>query len=104
MSVVDHLPALPTWQAHALAFLIGGSYVGSLYVSQNARLTYSSDNAVDQAKERVRRRDDPDVIRARLIAVSISTSLSCVMVFGLVYMNLGGSTRVSVNKFGTHVS
>ena len=87
MSAVDLVPLLSTWQAHALAFVIGGSYVGSLYVSQNARLTYTSDDAVDQAKERVRRRDDPDVIRARLLAVSMSTLLSCFAIFGLVWYN-----------------
>ncbi|GJE85418.1 CPBP family intramembrane metalloprotease [Phanerochaete sordida] len=93
MSVADLVPLLPTWQAHVLAFLVGGSYVGSLYVSQNARLTYESENAVDQAKERVRRRDDPDVIRARLTAVTASTVLSCVVLCGVVYAMLDGPSK-----------
>lgn len=93
MPVVDHIPALSTWQAHALAFVVGGSYVGSLYVSQNTRLTYQSEDAVAQAKERVRRRDDPDVIRARLTAVSVSTILSCVLVCCLVYMKFDGRLK-----------
>ena len=87
MAAVGQLPTLSTFQAHALALCIAGSYVGSLYVSQSSRITYHSDNPTEKAKERVKRRDDPDVIRARLIAVSVSTLLSCLLIFGIIRYN-----------------
>lgn len=77
------MATLSTLQAHLLALFFAGSYVGSIYVSQNARLTYASSNPTERARERVRYRDDPDVIRARLSAVTISTTLSCIIVFGI---------------------
>lgn len=86
--------ALSIFQAHLLALAFAGSYVGSIYVSQNSRLTYASNSPTERAKERVRYRDDPDVIRARLKAVTISTLLSCVVVFGIVQLQPGGSIAV----------
>lgn len=91
MSPAVLVPTLNTLQAHALALFFAGSYVGSLYVSQRARITYASGNPTEQARERVRRRDDPDVIRARLVVVSISTAVSCFAVLGLVWSSSAGS-------------
>lgn len=92
MSSLEHwLPTLSTLQANTLALFFAGSYVGSLYISQNTRIRYASDNSAEQ--ERVRRRDDPDVIRARLIAVTASTALSCVIVFS-VFCHLGEVSQV----------
>ena len=82
-------------QAHLLALAFAGSYVGSIYVSQNARLTYASDNPMDRARQRVRQRDDPDVIRARLKAVTFSTVLSCLAVVEMVLVHSTGSFTVS---------
>lgn len=77
------MATLSTLQAHLLALSFAGSYVGSIYVSQNARLTYASSGPTERARERVRYRDDPDVIRARLSAVTISTTLSCLIIFAV---------------------
>lgn len=72
-------PPLSLFHAHILAGIFAVSYVGSLYVSQNTRITYSTRTPGEQARERERRRDDPDVIRARLAAVSLSTVVSWVV-------------------------
>ena len=89
-------PVLSVLQAHALAGFFAASYVGSLYVSQRARITYSSNNANEQAKERERRRDDPDVIKARLTIVSLVTVLNCMVVFVVAWTSAGeASVRYS---------
>ncbi|KAI0337417.1 hypothetical protein BDW22DRAFT_1364191 [Trametopsis cervina] len=95
MAVLFSQPPLSVVEAHALAGFCAASYVGILYVLQQTRISYRTESAQDQAKERARRRDDPDVIRARLIAVSISTVLSCVLVFGAVRHVSGGNERTS---------
>ena len=70
-------PHISLWQAHLLAGFFASSYVGCLYLFQNARLTYSSLHTATPGGARIRRRDDADVIRARLAAVSASTVASC---------------------------
>ena len=95
MAVLDDASVLSTTQAHLLALAFAGSYVGSIYVSQNARLTYASNNPTERARERVRQRDDPDVIRARLKAVAFSTTLSCLAVVEMVLVRSAGSFAVS---------
>ncbi|KAF9234688.1 CAAX protease self-immunity-domain-containing protein [Melanogaster broomeanus] len=82
--------SLPTSSAHILAALFVTSYVGSIYVSKNTRLSFSKtkvylDYGYTRPKELNERwRDDQDIIRARLVAVSIATLLCCVLVFGLM--------------------
>ncbi|KIJ14939.1 hypothetical protein PAXINDRAFT_169365 [Paxillus involutus ATCC 200175] len=82
--------SLPTSSAHIFATLFVTCYVGSIYVSKNARLSFSKteadlDYGYTRPKELNERwRDDPDVIRARLVAVSIATLLCCAIVFGLM--------------------
>ena len=66
--------------ANGLAAFFAISYVGCLYLSQHTRLTFSA-HAIDKDNGRLKTRDDPDVIRARLVAVSIST-LNC---YALLY-------------------
>ena len=78
-------PPLSILQAHALAGFCATSYVGILYVSQNTRISYAPDGAPEQANQRLRRRDDPDVIRARVTAVSLSTLISCGLVSGTMW-------------------
>jgi prenyl protein peptidase len=57
---------------HSLSLFFAISYVGSVYILPAARLSLGTAGA--------RRRDDPGVIRARILAVSCSTILSCVIV------------------------
>jgi hypothetical protein len=66
--------------AHLAAFVYASVYVGSLYISKNTRLTFASNTSGNlDAQEPVieRSRDDPDVIKARLLAVSIASALCC---------------------------
>ncbi|KII89194.1 hypothetical protein PLICRDRAFT_40830 [Plicaturopsis crispa FD-325 SS-3] len=63
--------------AHSLAALFATGYVGSIYLFKNARVTYYDgrqrkrlDGTVVPPKDR----DDPSVIKARLLAVSIATA------------------------------
>ncbi len=86
-----HEPALISLsKAHLLAGFCASSYVGILYALQQTRITYTSESAEGQAKERAKRRDDPDVIRARLAAVTISTLVSCAVVAGTIWHESGG--------------
>ena len=90
MPVVFRDPPISLFTAHCLAVFFAGSYVGSLYLSKNARLSFRKGlvrlrQGEQRAKEQNERwRDDPEVIRARLVAVSVSTLSSCITVLGLV--------------------
>ncbi|KIJ60308.1 hypothetical protein HYDPIDRAFT_117404 [Hydnomerulius pinastri MD-312] len=92
---------LSTTSAHVLAALFATSYVGSIYISKNARLSFSNtrarlDYGYARPKERDERwRDDPDVIRARLVAVSTATFLCCAMVFAVMNSVSGNETDQS---------
>ncbi|KAE9400440.1 hypothetical protein BT96DRAFT_751676, partial [Gymnopus androsaceus JB14] len=65
--------------AHILGLVFASVYVGSIYVSKEARLVFSAQpKVIDSKSERLREqnerwRDDPDVIKARVAAVSIAT-------------------------------
>ncbi|KAK0504399.1 hypothetical protein EDD18DRAFT_499993 [Armillaria luteobubalina] len=80
-------PPLSSSQATLLALFFVSSYVGSLYISKNARLSFVSkpvklaDGQVRRKQDKERWRDDSDVIRARLTAVALSTVLSCFVVY-----------------------
>lgn len=87
-------PPLPLSAAHLIAGFFATSYVGSLYVSKHTRLNFSSktvqlqDGQQRQKEQEERWRDDPDVIRARMAAASLSTIVSSVGVFAtLKYLN-----------------
>ncbi|CCM00632.1 uncharacterized protein FIBRA_02669 [Fibroporia radiculosa] len=89
-------PPISLNTAHALALSFVGSYVGSLYISKNARLSFKKVVAPDlregeqRAKEDDERwRNDPDVIRARVTAAGLSTVSSCVVVLGVVWAFVG---------------
>ena len=90
MPPIDPTALLSVPLANLLAGFCASSYVGILYILQQTRITYSSQSAEGQAKERARRRDDPDVIRARLIAVSVSTIVSCAVVVGIIWRTSNG--------------
>ncbi|KIP05933.1 hypothetical protein PHLGIDRAFT_59425, partial [Phlebiopsis gigantea 11061_1 CR5-6] len=91
-------------QAHLLALAFAGSYVGSIYVSQHARLTYASNNSTERAHERVRQRDDSGVIRARLKAVAFSTTLSCLAVVEVAHVHSAGSFAYSMSLLGVNAT
>ncbi|KAI6123947.1 hypothetical protein EV401DRAFT_2056027 [Pisolithus croceorrhizus] len=92
---------LSIWSAHALAAIYTTAYVGSIYVSKGARLSFSKAKAhLDfgylRPKEKHERwRDDPDVIRARLVAVSIATVICFVIATGPVRAIAGNELDVS---------
>ena len=96
MQLLFSQPLLSTSSAHALSLCLGGIYVGSLYLSKHARLSFSSSGgggtgiAVPREKQKDERwRDDPDVIRARLVAVSIATVVCCMVVFAVILDHTG---------------
>ena len=75
-------------QAHFLALFFASAYVGSLYISKRTRLAFASKpldaNGRHRGKEHHERwRDDDDVIRARLVACTLSTTL-CILTVVLV--------------------
>ncbi|KAH9887992.1 hypothetical protein C8Q73DRAFT_656137 [Cubamyces lactineus] len=91
MPLVFAEPPISLYTAHALAAFFTASYVGSLYLSKSARTIYKTEvpNNTKPGEERAkdseeRWRDDPAVIRARMIAASISTALSVGVVYWLV--------------------
>ncbi|KAG8214812.1 CAAX protease self-immunity-domain-containing protein, partial [Butyriboletus roseoflavus] len=100
---------IPTSTAHALAALFVTCYVGSIYISKNARLSFSNtkvylDYGFARLKLRNERwRDDPDVIRARLVAVSSATLVCCAIVLVLASTQLG-STNDSWTALHTTVN
>lgn len=91
-------PPISVATAHAFAAFFTFSYVGSLYLSKGARLYFKSGVKVDtrpgeerEKESEERWRNDPDVIRARLVAASLSTALSVGMVYWLVQSVTPGS-------------
>jgi prenyl protein peptidase len=85
MPLVFPVPPLSTKGANLVAFFFSASYVVSLYLSKHARLGNSSkSNGPNATVSQNRTRDDPSVIKARMLAASTSTVLSCV-VFLLVW-------------------
>lgn len=91
MPLVFATPPISTSTAHAYAAFFTFSYVGSLYVSRSARLSFKRGASVnlrdgeERSKESDERwRNDPDVIRARLLAASLSTALGLYAVYWLV--------------------
>jgi prenyl protein peptidase len=86
MPVVFPVPPLSTKGANLVAFFFSASYVTSLYLSKHARLGNSSkSNGSNATVSQNRTRDDPSVIKARMLAASTSTVLSCTVVFLLVW-------------------
>ena len=84
---------ISTSAAHAFAALFATFYVGSIYISKDARLSFSNtkvylDYGFARPKlQNERWRDDPDVIRARLVAVGGATLICCTIVFVLMSAN-----------------
>ncbi|KZT28811.1 hypothetical protein NEOLEDRAFT_1224795 [Neolentinus lepideus HHB14362 ss-1] len=84
-------PPLSLSSAHILTLLFAATYVGSLYLSKYTRLSFSNKssrlkNGGSRAKGSSERwRDDPQVIRARLVIVSLVTALCCLTVYTVIH-------------------
>lgn len=89
------------------AFLITHSfaliYVGSLYLSKNTRFSFvSKPNRAKTGKEDEERKkmknerwgEDPEVIKARLVAVSVATVVCCLGVFAVLFYHVDGTANV----------
>lgn len=80
-------PLLSITSAHLLSGLFAFIYVGSIYTSKNTRLRFSKRKVnlpEGQARLKLqneRWRDDPDVIKARLLAVTSATLICCFIIF-----------------------
>jgi prenyl protein peptidase len=86
MPLVFPVPPLSTRGANLVAFFFSASYVVSLYLSKHARLKNSpKPDGLNASASQNRTRDDPSVIKARMVAASTSTILSCVVLFLLVW-------------------
>lgn len=101
MPLIFSSPPISLGTAHCFAGLFSLSYVGSLYISKNARLSFTKGKVPHLKKGEQREkenherwRNDPDVIRARMVAVSLSTVSSCGIVLGLVWRLIGGGSEV----------
>lgn len=105
MPLVFDSPPISTATAHLLTFIFAFNYVGSLYVSKHARLSFSQDranNANGTAYTKLqneRWRDDPSVIKARLLAGSIATILNCGLVFFILWSVVGDRPDVCISIF-----
>lgn len=80
-----------TGQLLQAALAIG--YVSSIYVHPSGRLRFKHQQKSGAAKEQTRSRNDPLVIRTRLLAVSVATLLSCLIV-GFTLWRDRGSRQV----------
>lgn len=80
--VVVSQPLISTSSAHYISLALGTIYVGSLYLSKNARLSLSSNRKGRGMGENLR--DDPDVIWARMVAVSVATAVCCTIVAAVI--------------------
>ncbi|KAI0628643.1 CAAX protease self-immunity-domain-containing protein [Trametes polyzona] len=92
MPLAFSTPPIPLSSAHLFAAFFTFTYVGSLYLSKAARLSFKNTEAegVLYGEERLKQkeerwRNDPEVIRARLFAASVSTALNVVAVYWLLH-------------------
>ncbi|KAF8192236.1 hypothetical protein K438DRAFT_1829918 [Mycena galopus ATCC 62051] len=91
------LHSLSLLSSHAFALLFGSSYVGSLYMTRNARLRFSATpDAATRQHVQPGSRDDPAVIRARLTAVTFATLLNCGVIYALVGRSIVPSSDRSI--------
>lgn len=90
---------LSTTSSFLISALITSSYVGGLYIAQSARLLFlktSHQAGAQRIQKPVEwRRDDDEVIRARLQAAVLATCASCAIVYACV--GLGYHDEVSDN-------
>ncbi|KAF8148226.1 hypothetical protein B0H34DRAFT_785703 [Crassisporium funariophilum] len=105
MQLLFPSPPIDTSSAHLISLTFGLIYVGSLYLSKHARLSFTAnprpqphagagDGTGPREKMKDERwRDDADVIRARLAAVCVATGVCCFGVFGVLWYRVGGDVK-----------
>ena len=84
-------PLFSPTTAQIISLLFGTTYVGVLYLSQRARASFTPPKGGGVKGTR----DDPEIIRARLIAVSLATFACCAGIFVLLFARVGFDTHVS---------
>lgn len=97
-------PLLGTSSAHLLSLIFATTYVGSIYFSRRTRLSLRSRNTksdTDDAGHNPTKgtRDDPDIIRARLLAVSVATVVCCAGVFSVLWGRMRWDANVSTYSY-----
>jgi prenyl protein peptidase len=97
-------PLLSTSSASLLSFVFATTYVGSIYFSRRTRLSLGSRNTksdTDDAGNNSTKgtRDDPDIVRARLLAVSIATAVCCAGVFSVLWGRMRWDANVSTYSY-----
>lgn len=104
-------PKLSPAFAHALSFVFSAIYVGSIYISSTTRLSFTNPHqSTHHANGRIspreklkdeRWRDDPDVIKPRLVAVSIASLICCTSVhFVLRSLSTTASSSDTLTRLG----
>lgn len=89
--------------AQLLQAALAITYVSSIYVHPNGRLRFMHHTKLNGAAVRLRSRNDPMVIRTRLVAVSIATVLSCFAVGAAVWREGGGWGVAQVRALSSEV-
>jgi prenyl protein peptidase len=96
-------PIISSFSALLITHSFALVYVGSLYMSKNTRFSFVSkpDRAEpgreDEERKKMKRErwgDDPEVIKARLAAVSVATVVCCLGVFAVLFYFVGGTANV----------
>lgn len=105
MPLVFPVPPLAPLTAHVLAIVFASTYISSIYLSKHTRLSFRVPAAASgqDTRPKVRQqderwRDDSDVIKARLLAVSIAT-LACFVAVGAVLAGLVPAHIPNVRNF-----
>lgn len=106
--MTTNLASLTTTQAHFLALFFASTYVGSLYISKKTRLAFSTKPLVTNGRYRQKEnherwRDDDDVIRARLVACTASTTLCILTVILVNWRTLGKEVSACLQMPVPHV-
>ncbi|ETW83755.1 hypothetical protein HETIRDRAFT_240649, partial [Heterobasidion irregulare TC 32-1] len=82
-------PPLPLNTAHIYNVAVTFGYVFPLYLMKHTRLSFSASPSAGVGRERVKQpeerwRDDPSVIKARLLSASISTAVACGWAYAVI--------------------
>lgn len=86
MSLLFPVPTISIGVAHIFSLIFAFVYVSSIYLSKNSRLSFSGNTVQTlsgQARQKVydeKWRDDPDVIKARLAALTCATFICCLII------------------------
>lgn len=86
-------PLLSITTAHIVSLLFGATYVGVLYLSQRARVSFET----GQLKGVKGTRDDPSIIKARLLAVSLATLACCFAISLILFARVRHNTWVTMS-------